>query len=90
MVEDRDSLDMAAAAPARRLADLAQAHVVVARRVAPPDKGTGTALERDTAWLPAGQADIPDHTPGVEDRAHRAGKVVDKAPAVLRHPAQPR
>jgi hypothetical protein len=88
MVEDRHNLDMAA--PARRLAALAQVHVAVALRVAPSDRDTGTALERDTVWLPAGQADIPDHTLGVADTAHRAGKVVDKAPTVSRHPAQPR
>jgi hypothetical protein len=76
--------------PARRLAALPQARAAVDTWVAPRDRDTGTALERDRVWLPAGQADIPDHTLGVADTAHRADRVgrVDKAQEVLRHLAR--
>src|SRR5690242_14201515 len=80
-VGGRDSLDMAD--PARRLAALAQPPEVVAPRVERPDKGMDRALERDTARLPAEQADAPVHTLGVADRAHMAGRA-DTATEVWR------
>ena len=62
------------AGPARRLAALAQAPAVVARRVVrtDTDMDMDRAPERDTARLPAVRVDTPARTLDVADKAHRA------------------